>query len=48
MNIEILCIHEDFVTKTIFTLMLLHEWPCDTKFSKPIAEDQSREELNIF
>ena len=49
-NIEILLIHEDYVTTTtIFTLMLLNGLasPGGTKFSKP-TEEMSKEELNVF
>jgi len=38
MTVEILRVHEDYVTKTMFTLTLT-EWlasPGGTKFSKPI------------
>ena len=42
-NIETLRILEDYVTTTIFTLILLD----GTKFSKPI-EEMSKEELNVF
>ena len=40
MNIDILSIHEGYVTTTIFTLMFI-EWlvsPGGTKFSKAIEE----------
>ena len=53
MNIEILRIHEDYVTTTffifIFTLMLLNGLPVlgGTRFSKPIT-DMPKEELNVF
>ena len=49
MNIEILRIHEDYVTTIIFTLIFT-EWlasPGGTRFSKPI-EEMSKEELNVF
>ena len=48
MNIEILRIHEDYVT-TIFTFNVT-EWlacPGGNKFSKPI-EVMTKEELNVF
>ena len=51
MNIEILRLHEDYVTTTIFTCQgNVTEWlatPGGTKFLKPI-EGMSKEELNVF
>ena len=49
MNIEILRIHEEYVTTTVFTLMLLNGLLVlvAPKFSKPI-EEMSNEELNVF
>ena len=50
MNIEILRIHEDYVTATTIFNVNVTEWlasPGGTKFSKPIVE-MSKEELNDF
>ena len=49
MNIEILRIHEDYITTPILYRNIT-EWlvgPGATKFSKPIDE-KSKEELNVF
>ena len=49
MNIEILRLHEDYVTTSDFYLNVT-EWlatPGGTKFLKPI-EEMSKEELNVF
>ena len=49
MSIEILRIHEDYVTTTIFTLMLLNGLPVlgGTRFSK-LIEEMLKEEVNVF
>ena len=49
MNIEILRIHEDYVTTIVFTLTLLNGLLVlvEPKFSKPMRE-MPKEELNVF
>ena len=52
MNIEVLCIHEDYADVTTFTnfYVNLTEWfasPGGTKILKPI-EEMTKNELNVF
>ena len=50
MNIEILLIHEDYVTTTTIFNLNVTEWlasPGGTKFSKQ-TEEMSKEEPNVF